>query len=80
MVGAGPSGLFAAQALRNNAPFEDAIDLFDRLPTPFGLLRYGVAPDHESIKGIAGVLARILDDERVRALKPLAHAALDALP
>ncbi len=66
MVGAGPSGLFAAQALLNNAPFEVAIDLFDRLPTPFGLLRYGVAPDHESIKGIAGVLARILDDERVR--------------
>ncbi|MCA0253076.1 MAG: FAD-dependent oxidoreductase [Actinobacteria bacterium] len=64
VVGAGPSGLFAAQALLNTADVE--VDIFDRLPTPFGLLRYGVAPDHESIKGIAGVLARVFDSDRVR--------------
>ena len=66
VVGAGPSGLFAAQALLGTAPFEVGVDIFDRLPTPFGLLRYGVAPDHESIKSIASVLARVLDDPRVR--------------
>lgn len=66
VVGAGPSGLFAAQSLLKTAPFEVEIDIFDRLPTPFGLLRYGVAPDHESIKAIAGVLARVFDSDRVR--------------
>ncbi|MGC3954946.1 MAG: FAD-dependent oxidoreductase [Propionicimonas sp.] len=66
VVGAGPSGLFAAQALLKTAPFDVRIDIFDRLPTPFGLLRYGVAPDHESIKAIAGVLARVFEDDRVR--------------
>jgi len=68
VVGAGPSGLFAAQALLGSAPFPVRVDIFDRLPTPFGLLRYGVAPDHDSIKGIATVLARVFDDERVRFL------------
>ncbi|MEA4945765.1 MAG: FAD/NAD(P)-binding protein [Propionicimonas sp.] len=66
IVGAGPSGLFAAQALLARAPFEVGIDIFDRLPSPFGLLRYGVAPDHASIKAIATVLARVFDDPRVR--------------
>ena len=66
VLGAGPSGLFAAQSLLKTAPFEVEIDIFDRLPTPFGLLRYGVAPDHESIKAIAGVLARVFDSDRVR--------------
>ena len=66
VVGAGPSGLFAAQALLATAPFEVEIDIFDRLPTPFGLLRYGVAPDHASIKAIAGALVAVLAAERVR--------------
>lgn len=66
VVGAGPSGLFAAQALLNTAPFDVEIDIFDRLPTPFGLLRYGVAPDHESIKAIAGALAPVFAAENVR--------------
>ena len=68
VVGAGPSGLFAAQALLARAPFPVRVDIFDRLPTPFGLLRYGVAPDHDSIKAIATVLARVFEDERVRFL------------
>ncbi len=66
VVGSGPSGLFAAQALLARAGFDLEIDIFDRLPTPFGLLRYGVAPDHASIKAIATVLARVFDDPRVR--------------
>lgn len=66
VIGSGPSGLFAAQSLLATAPFEVEVDIYDRLPTPFGLLRYGVAPDHDSIKGIATVLARVFDSDRVR--------------
>ena len=48
IVGAGPAGAYAAASLRTNGDFE--IDLFERLPTPWGLLRGGVAPDHQEIK------------------------------
>ncbi|MGJ3508517.1 FAD-dependent oxidoreductase [Enemella sp. A6] len=70
IVGAGPSGLFAAQALvAAEAPgLELSVDLIDRLPTPYGLLRYGVAPDHTSIKSVANALARTFESERVRFL------------
>lgn len=64
VVGSGPSGLFAAQSLLNHAP-DTGIDIFDRLPTPYGLLRYGVAPDHTSIKSVASALARTFEAERV---------------
>ena len=57
IVGAGPSGLFAAQFLTARDDIE--VDIFDRLPTPYGLLRYGVAPDHTSIKAVAHALARV---------------------
>jgi ferredoxin/flavodoxin---NADP+ reductase len=66
IVGAGPSGLFAAAALVAHP--EVRVDIFDRLPTPFGLLRYGVAPDHASIKAVAVTLARVFESERVRFL------------
>jgi len=66
IVGAGPSGLFAAAALV--AQPDVRVDIFDRLPTPFGLLRYGVAPDHASIKAVATTLARVFESERVRFL------------
>lgn len=66
IVGAGPSGLFAAQFL--GAHPDVAIDIFDRLPTPYGLLRYGVAPDHTSIKSVANALARVFDSPSVRFL------------
>jgi ferredoxin/flavodoxin---NADP+ reductase len=49
IVGAGPAGAFAASSLLRAHPFVE-IDLFDRLPTPWGLLRAGVAPDHQEIK------------------------------
>ncbi len=65
IVGAGPSGLFAAQALLSRDP-EVLIDVIDRLPTPFGLLRYGVAPDHTSIQAMQPRLAEPLRSERVR--------------
>jgi ferredoxin--NADP+ reductase len=58
IVGAGPSGLFTAGLLAR-ADAEVAVDILDRLPTPFGLLRYGVAPDHASIKAVAFESSRI---------------------
>ncbi len=66
IVGAGPSGLFAAAALVSDPDVR--VDIFDRLPTPFGLLRYGVAPDHASIKAVATTLARVFESDRVRFL------------
>ncbi len=66
IVGAGPSGLFAAAALVTDPDVR--VDIFDRLPTPFGLLRYGVAPDHASIKAVAVTLARVFESDRVRFL------------
>lgn len=67
IVGAGPAGLFTAAALLAGDPGL-AIDIFDRLPTPFGLLRYGVAPDHASIKTVATTLARVFEAPGVRFL------------
>lgn len=67
IIGAGPSGLFAAQALL--AQCDDpglAIDVYDRLPTPYGLLRYGVAPDHTAIKRVAETLAKVFAERAVR--------------
>jgi ferredoxin/flavodoxin---NADP+ reductase len=51
VVGSGPAGFYAADALLRAAP-PAQVDLFERLPTPFGLVRYGVAPDHQSIKRV----------------------------
>jgi ferredoxin--NADP+ reductase len=57
VVGAGPSGLYAAgELLRSPGPV--LVDVFDRLPAPFGLVRYGVAPDHPKIKSVDRVLGR----------------------
>lgn len=66
VIGAGPSGIFAAQALLAHPGV--AVDMYDRLPTPYGLLRYGVAPDHTSIKGMEESLAKVFDSPRVRFL------------
>ncbi|MCE1178427.1 MAG: FAD-dependent oxidoreductase [Micrococcales bacterium] len=66
IVGAGPSGLFAAQALASQDRLPVEVDLIERLPTPFGLLRYGVAPDHENIKAVATALAKVLEDPAIR--------------
>jgi ferredoxin--NADP+ reductase len=66
IIGAGPAGLYAAQALLNKPDLVLTIDIFNRFPTPFGLVRDGVAPDHQSIKAVARVLDRTLADPRVR--------------
>jgi ferredoxin--NADP+ reductase len=66
IIGAGPAGLYAAEALLNKRDLALTIDVFNRFPTPFGLVRDGVAPDHPSIKAVARVLGRSLADPRVR--------------
>ncbi len=55
IVGAGPSGFYAAGALLGRSDVVASVDLFDRLPAPYGLVRYGVAPDHQSIKNVVRV-------------------------
>jgi len=61
IVGAGPSGYFAAQALQNleTEDLKFSIDLIERLPTPWGLVRSGVAPDHPKIKSVSKVFEKV---------------------
>jgi ferredoxin--NADP+ reductase len=68
IVGAGPSGYFAAQALQNSATEEQsfAIDMIERLPTPWGLVRSGVAPDHPKIKTVSKVFEKIASEPNFR--------------
>lgn len=67
VVGAGPAGIYASDILSRALP-GTAIDLFDRLPAPYGLVRYGVAPDHPRIKAIVGALDKILARGDIRLL------------
>ena len=67
VVGAGPAGIYVADVLIKSG-HDVAIDLFERQPAPFGLIRYGVAPDHPRIKGIITALHQVLDKPQVRLL------------
>jgi ferredoxin--NADP+ reductase len=67
VVGAGPAGIYVADVLMKSGA-EVSIDLFERLPAPFGLIRYGVAPDHPRIKGIITALHQVLDKPQLRLL------------
>ncbi len=64
IVGAGPAGIYAADILTTQDP-NVTVDIFDRLPTPYGLIRYGVAPDHPRIKAIIVALHRVLESDRI---------------
>jgi ferredoxin--NADP+ reductase len=66
VVGAGPAGIYAADALTRQDDVPVAVDLIDRLPTPFGLVRHGIAPDHPKMRAIRDTLYRSLEDPRVR--------------
>jgi ferredoxin/flavodoxin---NADP+ reductase len=70
VVGSGPAGLYTAEALIKQSaaldpPQDIRVDVLDRLPTPYGLVRYGVAPDHKSIKSIAEYLRNVLEHDGV---------------
>jgi ferredoxin--NADP+ reductase len=66
VIGSGPAGVYAAAALTQHG--DVLVDVFDRLPCPFGLVRYGVAPDHPRIKSISTALQKVLEDPAVRFL------------
>ncbi|WUI02198.1 FAD-dependent oxidoreductase [Spirillospora sp. NBC_00431] len=66
VIGSGPAGIYAAEALDKQTGGDVRVDVFDRLPTPYGLVRYGVAPDHKSIKSIARYLQKVLENPAVR--------------
>ena len=67
VIGAGPAGIYASDLiLKAERDFEVSIDLFDLLPAPYGLVRYGVAPDHPRIKGIIRALYEVLDRGDIR--------------
>jgi NADPH-dependent glutamate synthase beta subunit-like oxidoreductase len=66
VIGSGPAGIYTAEALAKQAAGQVRVDVFDRLPTPYGLVRYGVAPDHKSIKSIARYLQGVLEHPAVR--------------
>ncbi|HEV8240333.1 MAG TPA: NAD(P)-binding protein [Thermoanaerobaculia bacterium] len=66
VVGSGPSGMYAVAALLAEPGLHVTVDIFDRLPAPFGLVRYGVAPDHQKIKSVNRVFDKTAQDKRVR--------------
>jgi ferredoxin--NADP+ reductase len=68
IVGAGPAGYFAAQALQNlqSEDLQIAIDMIERLPTPWGLVRSGVAPDHPKIKSVSKVFEKVANEPNFR--------------
>ncbi|MDQ7844450.1 MAG: FAD-dependent oxidoreductase [Armatimonadota bacterium] len=66
IIGAGPTGFYAAEQLLSRKDRIASVDVFDRLPTPYGLVRYGVAPDHQKIKSVTAVYDRTASHPRFR--------------
>lgn len=64
IIGSGPAGCYLADHLLRLIP-DSSLDILEQLPVPFGLIRYGVAPDHQSTKGVARVFDRVLARDRV---------------
>ena len=66
IIGSGPSGYYAAEAAGKKWGADARIDVFDKLPVPYGLIRTGVAPDHQSIKAVARRYEKTALTENVR--------------
>src|SRR5258708_26942624 len=66
VIGSGPSGFYAAEALLKTPNLTVRVDVFDRLPTPFGLVRGGVEPDHQKIKAVTVVYEKVASAPHVR--------------
>jgi ferredoxin/flavodoxin---NADP+ reductase len=66
IIGSGPSGFYAADHLQKHSGLVLEIDMFDRLPTPYGLVRGGVAPDHQKIKSVTRLYDRIATEPNFR--------------
>jgi ferredoxin--NADP+ reductase len=84
VIGSGPSGFYAAEHLQDQDGLEVQVDMYDRLPTPFGLVRGGVAPDHPKIKSVTRVYDKIAAHPEFRFYgnvemgRDLTHADLSA--
>ena len=66
VIGSGPAGFYAAEHLLKRDEYEFSIDMYDKLPTPHGLVRSGVAPDHQKIKSVTRVYDKIASDPNFR--------------
>ncbi len=66
IIGSGPAGYYTAEAAQKKFGDDVRIDIIDRLPVPFGLIRFGVAPDHQSIKAVSGRYEKVALSENVR--------------
>ncbi|WP_137679436.1 FAD-dependent oxidoreductase [Aurantiacibacter suaedae] len=66
IIGSGPSGYYTAEAAQKAFGEDIRVDVFDRLPVPYGLIRSGVAPDHQSIKGVSRRYEKVALSENVR--------------
>ena len=66
IIGAGPAGFYAADHLLKQKEHSITVDMYDRLPTPFGLVRGGVAPDHQKIKSVTKLYDRIASKPEFR--------------
>ncbi|HHZ79178.1 MAG TPA: NADP oxidoreductase [Candidatus Lambdaproteobacteria bacterium] len=66
VIGSGPAGFYAAGELFRQQSWDIKVDMFERLPTPFGLVRGGVAPDHQKIKSVTKIYSRIAENENFR--------------
>jgi NADPH-dependent glutamate synthase beta subunit-like oxidoreductase len=66
IIGSGPAGYYSAEAAQKKFGSDVRIDIIDRLPVPFGLIRFGVAPDHQSIKAVSGRYEKVALSDNVR--------------
>ena len=66
IIGSGPAGFYTAEALAKSFGETATIDIIDKLPVPYGLIRFGVAPDHQSIKAVSKRYDKVADDPQVR--------------
>jgi ferredoxin--NADP+ reductase len=82
VIGAGPSGFYVAEHLLKQQDLTIELDMIERLPTPYGLVRGGVAPDHQKIKAVAHAYDKTAANPRFRYYGNVefgAHVKLDAL-
>ena len=66
IIGSGPAGYYTAEAAQKEFGEDVRVDIFDKLPVPYGLIRTGVAPDHQSIKGVSRRYEKTALTENVR--------------
>lgn len=66
IIGSGPAGYYTAEAVQKKFGDDVRIDIIDRLPVPFGLIRFGVAPDHQTIKAVSNRYEKVALSENVR--------------